>query len=151
MNIRNLILSLVVITLASCTNNQKNGSVSSEKNGIENLTKTTFKDKVYDYSNSSVWKFKGDKPCVIDFYATWCGPCKRIAPDLESLSKEYTGKINFYRVDVDEQKDLAMAFGVESIPTLYFCPVNGKPRIEMGLIPKENLVEIINSLLTQKN
>ena len=138
--------------LLSCSNsgttaNARENKSGESNEGINHLTAADFREKVYDYTSSNEWKYKGNEPCIVDFYATWCGPCKRIAPVLEELSKEYKGKIKIYKVDVDQEKDLAAAFGIESIPTIYFCPVGGKPRIEYGALPKENLTEIINTTL----
>ena len=134
----------------SCSNSSSSASANENKTGTIHLTASEFKEKVFDYSNSRDWKYKGTEPCIVDFYASWCGPCKRIAPVLEDLSAEYKGKIKIYKVDIDQEKDLAAAFGIESIPTIYFCPVGGNPRIEYGAIPKENIVEIINTTLLNK-
>ena len=145
----NSVLGITLLFFMSCTNNSSTGTAKSEKGGIEHLTKVSFKEKVSDYEAGMVWKYKGTQPCIIDFYATWCGPCKRLSPTMEALSKKYEGKVKFYKIDVDEEKDLAAAFGVESIPTIYFCPVNGKPVIEYGALPEENIVALINSTFKQ--
>ena len=142
-----IIVILFVLSMMSCNNSPSTTTADGNKTLITHLTAAEFKDKIFDYTSSNDFKYKGTEPCIIDFYATWCGPCKRIAPVLEDLSVEYKGKIKIYKIDVDQEKDLAGAFGVESIPTIYFCPLGGKPRIEYGAIPKENLVEIINTTL----
>lgn len=116
------------------------------------LTTAEFKKLVVDYeANPTEWKYLGDKPAIIDFWADWCPPCKAIAPVLDDLAKEYQGQIYIYKVDVDEETRLASAFGIQSIPTLLFVPMTGNPKAELGAIPKEAFKERIdNFLLTQK-
>ncbi len=115
------------------------------------LTKKNFLTQVADYEkNSKEWIYLGDKPCVIDFYATWCGPCKRIAPILEELAQTYKGEIYFYKVDTDIEKELAQDFGIQSIPTLLFCPTTGNPSISNGAMTKEDLIKIIDKQLLSK-
>lgn len=117
---------------------------------MENLTKQTFTEKVFDYENEKEWKFKGDKPAIIDFYADWCGPCKMVAPDLEELSEEYQGKIDIYKIDTEEQHELAQAFGIRSIPSILFIPLEGQPEMAMGALPKTSLKEGIKEVLKVK-
>jgi len=114
---------------------------------MEHLTKQTFLQKVFDYEKNKEWKFAGDRPCIIDFYADWCGPCKMVAPVLEELSREYQGKIDIYKVDTEQEQELASVFGIRSIPSLLFCPKDGKPQMAMGALPKEAFVDAINSVL----
>lgn len=114
---------------------------------MEHLTKETFLTKVFDYEKSKEWNFAGELPCIIDFYADWCGPCKMVAPVLEDLSKEYAGKINVYKVDTEVEQELASVFGIRSIPSILFVPKSGKPQMAMGAMPKEGFVEAINSVL----
>ena len=114
---------------------------------MEHLTKETFVQKVFDYESSKEWKFSGELPCIIDFYADWCGPCKMVSPILEDLAKQYQGKINVYKVDTEQQQELAAVFGIRSIPSLLFCPKEGKPQMAMGALPKEAFVEAINTVL----
>ncbi|HPD65720.1 MAG TPA: thioredoxin [Bacteroidia bacterium] len=103
---------------------------------MEHLTKKTFVEKVFDFENNTEWKFNGDKPAIIDFYADWCGPCRAVAPVLEQLSKEYNGLIDFYKVDTESEAELAGVFGIRSIPSLLFCPKDGQPQMAMGALPK---------------
>lgn len=105
---------------------------------IEHLTVETFKQKVFNYEASQEWKFEGNKPAVIDFYADWCGPCKMVAPVLEELSKEYDGKIDIYKVDTEAEQELAAVFGIRSIPSLLFIPVDAQPQMAMGALPKDS-------------
>ena len=103
---------------------------------IEHLTKDSFKQKVFDYQNSRVYRFEGERPVVIDFYTNWCVPCKTIAPILEELQREYEGKVDIYKVDSDMEKELVKAFNVRSIPTLMFVPVEGQPQVGCGAVSK---------------
>ncbi len=113
----------------------------------ELLTKETFLKKVFNYEKNKEWKFEGDKPCIIDFYADWCGPCKMVAPVLEELSEEYKGKVDIYKVDTEAEQELAAAFGIRSIPSMLFCPVEGEPQMAQGALPKHNLEEVIKDVL----
>ncbi|MBK9290696.1 MAG: thioredoxin [Bacteroidetes bacterium] len=114
---------------------------------LEHLTKQTFLEKVFNYEENRDWKFEGELPCIIDFYADWCMPCKMVAPILEELAKEYEGKINIYKVDTEEEQELAAVFGIRSIPSLLFCPKNGQPQMAMGALPKETFKKAIEDVL----
>ncbi len=114
------------------------------------LTYETFKTKVFDFEKNQEWKFEGDKPCLIDFWAAWCGPCRMIAPILEELSEEYKDQINIYKVNTEEEPELAAMFGIRSIPSLLFVPMNGKPQMAAGALPKQVLKEIIDKELLGK-
>jgi len=114
---------------------------------MEHLTKQSFQDKVFNFEKNKDWTFEGKLPCLIDFYADWCQPCKIVAPILEELSKEYEGKINIYKVNTEEETELAAAFGIRSIPSLLFCPSEGQPQMAQGALPKETLVKAINDVL----
>ncbi len=111
------------------------------------LTKQLFLEKVFNYEANKDWVFEGDLPCIIDFYADWCQPCKMVAPILEELSDEYAGKINIYKVNTEVEQELAGAFGVRSIPSMLFCPKEGQPQMAVGALPKESLVQAINDVL----
>ena len=114
---------------------------------VEFLTKETFVAKVFDYENNKDWKFEGEKPALIDFYADWCGPCKTVAPILEELSDEYGDKINIYKIDTEAEQELAGIFGIKSIPSLLFIPVDEQPQMAAGALPKDSLVKIIDEVL----
>ena len=114
---------------------------------MEHLTKDTFTEKVFDFENEKEWKFLGDKPAIIDFYADWCGPCKMVAPILEELSTEYEGKVDIYKIDTEDQHELAAAFGIRSIPSLLFIPAEGQPQMAMGALPKEAFKQAIGEVL----
>jgi len=113
----------------------------------EELTKTTFLEKIFDYENNEEWKFEGELPAIIDFWAEWCAPCRIVAPVLEELSQEYEGKINIYKVNTEEQQELAAAFGIRSIPSLLFIPKEEKPQMAAGALPKDAFVKIIEEVL----
>lgn len=114
---------------------------------IEHLNKDTFKSKVFNFEANKEWKFEGNKPCLIDFYADWCGPCRMVAPILEELAEEYKGKLDIYKIDTEEQRELAGMFGIQSIPSLLFVPSEGKPQMAMGALPKETFKKAIKEVL----
>lgn len=154
------LLILAVFTglmFSSCSGNNNNAETSGNDEKTEtsgepvHLTKETFKQKVMNYEeNQKQWIFEGNKPCVIDFYADWCQPCKKIAPIMVDLAKEYEGEINVYKVDTEKQKELASVFGIKSIPTILFCPADGKPQMTRGALPKKTFVNIIDEFLLEK-
>ena len=119
----------------------------------EKLTKQTFLEKILNYEENKEWKFEGELPCLIDFYADWCGPCKMVAPVMEELAEEYKDKVNIYKIDTEAEQELAAAFGIQSIPSLLFIPKEGKPQMAVGALPKENLIEVIEKelLVDEKN
>jgi len=117
---------------------------------MEHLTLETFKEKVFNFDTAAEWKYEGELPCIIDFYADWCAPCKAVTPILEELSEEYKGKINIYKIDTDKEQELSAAFGIRSIPSILFIPAEGKPQMAMGAMPKESFVQAINEVLLNK-
>lgn len=117
---------------------------------MEHLTKETFLEKVFNYEQNKEWRFEGKLPALIDFYADWCGPCKIVAPILEELSKEYEGKINIYKIDTEKEQELAGVFGIRSIPSLLFCPVEDQPQMAAGALPKDTLKQAINEILLKQ-
>ena len=151
---------LLSFTFSACAGNgnekgkgkeEKNQSKEIKKMGTIHLTKAEFLSKVANYeANPTEWKYLGDKPCIIDFYASWCGPCKTIAPILEDLAKEYDGQIYIYKINTEEEQELASAFGIKSIPTLLFCPMNGAPQMAQGAMPKDAFKQAINDVLLKK-
>ncbi len=122
-------------------------SANAQNVKIEHLTKNDFLTKVFNYETSTEWKYLGTKPCIIDFYASWCGPCKRLAPILEELAEEYKEDIVIYKIDTEAERELAAVFQVSSIPVILFCPMEGQPQMAKGLLPKETLVEAITTVL----
>ena len=116
-------------------------------NLVESLTKDSFLQKVFNYEQNKEWKFEGKLPCIIDFYADWCAPCKMVEPILKELAQEYQGKLNFYRVDTQAQQELAAAFGIQSIPSMLFVPLNDEPQMAVGFLPKKTLKKAIKEVL----
>ena len=114
------------------------------------LTTQDFKDKIFDYTKEKDWKSKSSLPVIIDFYADWCGPCKMVAPVLEELSLEYDGKLLIYKVDTEKEIELASVFGIQSIPTFLFIPVDGDPMMQPGAFPKKVFKEVIEERLLVK-
>lgn len=112
------------------------------------LNKAGFLRRVANYEQSpKEWKFLGDKPALIDFYAPWCGPCKMLSPVLEELAQEYASKVDIYKVNVDEEQELASVFGIRSVPTLIFIPMKGQPKMSAGVMPKGQLREVLDNLI----
>ena len=114
---------------------------------LEHLTVDTFKTKVFNYETNKEWKFEGTRPAIIDFYADWCGPCKIVAPLLEELKEEYGEKLDIFKVNTEEQRELSSVFGIQSIPSLLFVPIEGQPQMAMGALPKEIFKQAIAEVL----
>ncbi len=111
------------------------------------LTKESFKSKVFDFEKQKTWKFEGDKPAIIDFYADWCGPCKTVAPILEELLKKYEGKLEVYKINTEEEPELSAMFEIRSIPTLFFIPLEGEPQFALGALPKSAFEKAVKDVL----
>ncbi len=111
------------------------------------MDKALFIEKVFDYENSKEWKYKGDKPAIIDLYADWCGPCRRVAPIMKELAQEYAGKITIYKVNVDKQRELAALFNATSIPLFVFIPMKEQPQLMAGAADKATFKKAINEFL----
>jgi len=118
---------------------------------LEHLTTETFKSKVFNFETNKEWKFEGEKPCLIDFYADWCGHCKMVAPILEELSVEYKDKVNIYKVNTDQEQELSSIFGIQSIPSLLFIPTEGQPQMALGALPKDSFVKAFKDVLKVEN
>lgn len=150
-----LVLALIAFTACAGKTKENNQDVTTTKEenkmGTIHLTKAEFLTKVANYeANPTEWKYLGDKPCIIDFYASWCGPCKTIAPILEDLAKEYDGQIYIYKIDTEKEQELAAAFGIRSIPTILFCPVGENPQMAQGAMPKDAFKQAIEEVLLKK-
>jgi len=117
---------------------------------MEHLTLETFKTKVFDFEKNKEWKFEGDKPCIIDFYADWCQPCKMVAPVLEELANDYDGKLNIYKVDTEAERELSAVFGIRSIPSILFVPMDAQPQMAAGALPKNAFEKAIEDVLGVK-
>lgn len=114
---------------------------------LEHLTKESFKEKVFNWEVNQEWKYEGSVPCLIDFYADWCGPCKMVAPVLEELQQEYGELLVIYKVNTEDQQELAGLFGIQSIPSLLFVPMEGQPQMAMGALPKPTFIQAISEVL----
>lgn len=153
-----LILSLVTVYAFTSdkkvqqeTKKENNNKTEKKKMGTIHLTKEEFLKKVMDYENNPTeWKYLGDKPAIIDFYADWCGPCKMIAPVLEELAAEYADDIYIYKIDTEREQELAAVFGIRSIPTLLFVPMGEAPQMAQGAMPKHAFKDAIESILLKR-
>lgn len=159
-------LIVAIVVLGSCSNNKKSNSedktttpIIKTKNTIKSdnelatkyLSTEDFKKKIMNYDeHPQEWVFEGNRPAIIDFYATWCGPCKMTAPIIERLARKYKGQIDFYNVDIDQERELAQIFGIRSIPTFLFIPMKGQPTAQMGAMQLADFEEIIESELLGK-
>lgn len=147
-----LVSALLVLLMSNCNaGNPSKTSASSNSSGVViALTNEVFKQKVFNYEVNKSWKFEGNLPVIIDFYATWCGPCRQLSPIVEELAKKYDGKIIVYKVDTDKEPQLAQSMGIQSLPTLLFIPVKGQPRSSIGAVPRETLEKAIHEVLLVK-
>ena len=149
---------MTMVAFSSCQSkeaekkeNNEVTTIKEKKMGTIHLTKEEFLKKVVNYEESpNEWIYLGDKPCIIDFYADWCGPCKVVAPILEELAKEYDGQIYIYKIDTEKEQELAGAFGIRSIPSILFVPMKGQPQMSMGALPKQQLKDAITNVLLVK-
>lgn len=151
-----MVLAAAMLTPA-CGNNAGQGNRkevqenASKHTNVVHLTRASFLAKVYNYEkNPKEWVYEGEKPAIVDFYATWCGPCKAIAPVLEKLAEEYEGRIVVYKVDTDREPELSAAFGIRSVPTLLFIPAQGTPQAAHGALPEEALRKTVEEFLLGK-
>lgn len=161
-------LSIMAFAFISCGDNNQSGKEvkdnntsgsetsattqpSEEKGKVIHLTKAMFLEKVWNYEkNPNEWVYEGDKPCMIDFYADWCKPCRIVAPIMEELAEEYKNEIYVYKIDTQKERELAQVFQVTSIPRVLFCPAQGKPQMSVGALPKPSFVQAIEEVLLEK-
>ena len=153
-----MIISLSITTALVAANRENaNTPTNNESSVVQKITKADFIQKVMDYEkNPTEWVYKGDKPCIIDFYADWCGPCRITSPILEELAKQYEGKINVYKVNVDNERELSQVFGISGIPAFLYCPMEGKPSMTSGIArdkeqTKQMFINYIETILLKNN
>lgn len=142
---------IVLFALLSTSCAQTKTETQKENASVIQMNKQMFLDKVFDYTTGATeWKYQGEKPAVIDFYATWCGPCRMVAPILKDLAKEYGDSIVIYKVDTDKEKELSMAMGIQSLPTIVFIPKTGQPQVIVGAADKATFRRAIDEVLLNK-
>lgn len=153
------ILLVASIGLFGCNPSNGSGNPDNDKDGTKSsgspeagnvimMDKAMFIEKVFNYEESpNDWVYRGDKPCIIDFYADWCGPCKKVAPVMAQLAEQYKDQIVIYKVDTDKERELAQLFNIRSIPSILYCPAEGKPQMTMGALPKAEFEKMIKELL----
>ena len=146
-----LTVGILSLMLAACETKAINNGKKENKMKTIELTKADFLKKIVDYEkNPEEWIYLGDKPAIIDFYASWCGPCKMVAPVLEELAAEYDGQIYVYKVNTEQEQELAALFNIRSIPSFLFIPMNDTPQMAMGAMPKSSFKEAIDGVLLKK-
>ncbi len=118
---------------------------------MEKLGIDSFREQIFDYTQSQDWKYKGTKPAIIKFYSDWCSACKIFDPTFEEVSNEIPDKVDFYEVNTEEQQELAGMFGIRSIPSVVFIPTEGQPAMSVGALPKESLYQAISDILKVEN
>jgi thioredoxin len=144
---KTILIAMIILATAFTATAQEEKTESK----IKHLTYKEFQKQIWDFEKSpNTFVFKGKQPVIVDFCANWCRPCRQLAPIMEKLADEYDGKVTFYKIDVDEEKDLASVFQVRSIPTMLFIPMKGQPMKQVGLLPEENLRQIIEEQLIEK-
>ena len=114
---------------------------------VQQMNAQDFRERIFNYEKEQEWKYAGQLPAIVDFYADWCGPCKAVAPILDELSKQYKDQLNIYKIDTDKEMELSSLFGIQSIPTLLFIPVEGAPMMQKGALPKNILQQVIEEKL----
>ncbi len=149
----------MLVSLIACSNTHGDKNPVNESAPVDDkndgqvikLTSESFKKLVWNYEKyPKDWKYNGDLPCLVDFYADWCRPCRMVAPIMEELAKEYKGKIRIYKVNTDEQRELSGIFNIRSIPTMLFVPKSGQPQMSSGALSKEDYIKVINTVLKTK-
>src|SRR5512133_3889388 len=148
---KKIFLSILISAFVFINCQSENPATATSKGGEESivikLSNESFRKLVFNYEVNKDWKYEGDKPAIIDFYADWCYPCRQLSPLVEEIAKEYEGKIVVYKVDTEKEKVLSQNLGITGLPTLLFVPVKGEPQMAVGLLPKETLVKAINEVL----
>lgn len=144
-----LIMAGIVNYACAHSGDGKKDNTASSGEVIE-MNNDMFLKNVFDYKTDKEWKYLGKQPIIIDFYADWCGPCRKIAPIMKELAKEYEGKISIYKVDTDKEADLSRAMGIQSLPTVVFIPVDGQPQVIMGAADKATFKQAVDNVLLKE-
>jgi thioredoxin 1 len=144
------VLASLIFTNCNAGNKSADEKKSKKADVIVQLSDETFKKMVFNYEVNKEWKYLGSKPAIIDFYADWCAPCRQLSPIVEEIASEYEGRIVVYKVNTDKERVLTQNIGISSLPTLLFIPVNGKPQITIGVLPKESLLKTVKEILLTK-
>jgi len=148
---KSLILATAFLLMASLAPLAVSGQKSDQAGKVIQLTSAEFKTKVFNWEkNPENWVFEGKLPCIVDFYADWCKPCKLVAPIMDELAEKYKGKIVIYKVNTDKEREVSSVFGIRSIPSMLFCPMQGKPQMSSGALPKESYEQVIEEFLLGK-
>ena len=151
-----IILVIVMLPMAfvgcKAENADRSGAKDTTKAGsvtgtVVYLTNDSFKKLIFNYETNKEWKYEGNRPAIIDFYADWCAPCRQLSPIIDELAREYSGKVDIFKVDTEKERILAQNLGITSLPTLLFIPAEGIPQAAMGALPKESLIQVINEVL----
>ena len=146
-----IIIIGMILLFSDCKADRRPGPTAvseiAGEGSVKTLTNDSFKELIFNYDINKEWKFEGERPAIIDFYADWCPPCRQLSPLVEEIAKEYSGKIDVYKVDTDKEQLLAQTLGITSLPTLLFIPAEGPPQGTMGALPRESLVSAINEIL----
>jgi thioredoxin 1 len=154
------IILLALVLFASCNNqaNKPNENKETQSASVAEppvttpvlLSEADFRSKVFDITSGKEWKYAGDKPCIIDFYADWCKPCKMLAPTMEELAVTYKDKVYFYKVNIDQSQNVSAYFNIDGIPAVFLIPLSGEAKSMIGLNPKEEYVKAIEEVLLKK-
>ncbi len=148
---KTLILAAAFVVAASLSLPDVSAQKSDPAGKVIQLTSAEFKTKVFNWEkNPDNWVYEGKLPCIVDFYADWCKPCKLVAPIMDELAEKYKGKIVIYKVNTDKEREVSSVFGIRSIPSMLFCPMQGKPQMSSGALPKESYEQVIEEFLLGK-
>ena len=141
---KTILIAIAILAFGFTANAQE----KKEESKVKHLTYKEFLSTVWDFEKDpSTFVYQGELPAIVDFYADWCGPCRRVAPIMEKLAQEYDGKLLIYKVNVDQEKDLAEAFQVKSIPMVLFIPLEGQPTMQVGAMQEEGYRQVIQERL----
>jgi thioredoxin len=137
----------LALSALMCAVGYAQGGAKKSSIVVKQIGKEEFLQKVFNFEKSTWWKYEGIKPCIVNFHADWCGPCRTLEPILEDLAKKYEEQILVYKIDTEKEKDLCAAFGIKSLPTVLFCPLGGRPQVVAGALPYETIEKAIQDVL----